>query len=216
MTDTELTPRQKYYRDRYLRLKEDPALYAEHLRKSREAMKRYYERIKADPVLYDQYLRKCRDRSGSEYTVLRAEEQKAELAAAHSAGFASVEEYADHLRRQRRREYIRLTGGKRGTPARRFQCLRARHRARAAGVGGDTTATLTHKEFADILERQGHRCLRCQREFSEGLPWTVDHIVPVRAGGALVKENVQALCQPCNTARSREITMQLNALWLAS
>ncbi len=49
----------------------------------------------------------------------------------------------------------------------------------------------------EVYEKQGHKCVKCGREFDfefmEG-----DHITPWREGGRTVVENCQMLCKECN------------------
>ena len=57
-----------------------------------------------------------------------------------------------------------------------------------------------------VYEKQQHRCPVCQRngidreyEFTE---MQGDHIVPWSRGGRTIEENLQMLCQRCNTEKS--------------
>lgn len=79
----------------------------------------------------------------------------------------------------------------------------ARARANAARWQRTTNApvTLTREEWAAILATQQHMCLHCSRLFSDALKPTRDHIIPVSKGGGLTKENVAALCRPCNSRK---------------
>lgn len=69
----------------------------------------------------------------------------------------------------------------------------------------NTQNTLTIQEWKEIIERQKNICLSCKRPFSEELKPTRDHIIPVSKGGSLTKENVQALCRPCNSSKFNKI-----------
>ncbi len=68
----------------------------------------------------------------------------------------------------------------------------ARRRARLADVGGPG---VTESEWAAILTEFAHRCARCGTD--ETL--TMDHIVPIHAGGEHGPTNVQPLCKRCNS-----------------
>ena len=64
--------------------------------------------------------------------------------------------------------------------------------------------TLTHEEWAEILELQQYQCEVCGVKFDERNVLTRperDHIIPLSLGGALNKENVQALCRKCNGSK---------------
>lgn len=76
------------------------------------------------------------------------------------------------------------------------QCRRARanawfHNRRANG------GTHTEREWADLCEAMGGRCLRCNSD----APLTKDHVVPVSQGGTNDIGNLQPLCRPCNAAK---------------
>lgn len=45
-----------------------------------------------------------------------------------------------------------------------------------------------------VLERDGHKCLRC----GSASKLTYDHVVPVSKGGGRTLENGQTLCSDCN------------------
>jgi 5-methylcytosine-specific restriction endonuclease McrA len=64
-----------------------------------------------------------------------------------------------------------------------------KQRRRAAG-------TLTVEDWELVLDVYGRNCLAC------GKPEvTIDHVVPVSAGGLNVVSNVQPLCGRCNTSK---------------
>lgn len=53
-----------------------------------------------------------------------------------------------------------------------------------------------------LLKHQKGRCARCQKMFSDKLPVTVDHIIPLSKGGNLTLSNVQLLCRSCNSIKN--------------
>jgi 5-methylcytosine-specific restriction endonuclease McrA len=63
-------------------------------------------------------------------------------------------------------------------------------RARKAEAEGNFTA----KEWLDLCERTGNKCLCCG---STG-KLTADHIVPLAKGGSNFISNIQPLCGSCN------------------
>jgi 5-methylcytosine-specific restriction endonuclease McrA len=85
------------------------------------------------------------------------------------------------------------------TPAGKANQARANHRRRLREK--QAPATLTAAEWQTILEQQGYRCPACGRPFSDALPPTRDHVIPVSQGGALTFDNCQALCRPCNSSK---------------
>lgn len=66
--------------------------------------------------------------------------------------------------------------------------------ARKRGGGGRYTA----QEWKDLCERCGNKCLCCGKE---KIKLTVDHVVPLIAGGKNVIENIQPLCRSCNSRK---------------
>lgn len=66
-------------------------------------------------------------------------------------------------------------------------------RARCKGAEGQ----LTKAEWGAIVVRYDGRCLSCG--FSGDVH--IDHIIPLSAGGAHTKENVQPLCPSCNNSK---------------
>jgi 5-methylcytosine-specific restriction endonuclease McrA len=67
-------------------------------------------------------------------------------------------------------------------------------RAKRAGAEGRLTGAELEARFAE----QGGICALC----GVGPPLTVDHIVPMSAGGPNLLPNIRFLCQPCNSRES--------------
>ena len=63
-------------------------------------------------------------------------------------------------------------------------------RKRAAGH-------LSIKEWAGVLQKYGHKCLKCGH--AENI--TIDHIVPISKGGTNAVTNLQPLCGKCNSSK---------------
>lgn len=59
----------------------------------------------------------------------------------------------------------------------------------------------TNEEWEEILERYGRKCLCCGT--TEKI--TRDHVIPVSLGGANTKENIQPLCQSCNSKKKKKV-----------
>jgi hypothetical protein len=64
-----------------------------------------------------------------------------------------------------------------------------------------------NKKRARILARDNYTCRECG--FNSATPHrdtlTIDHIVPVCEGGSNADENLQTLCQRCNTEKGRAL-----------
>ena len=69
-----------------------------------------------------------------------------------------------------------------------------KRRAREKGA----TGTITAKEWGALLERYGHKCLRCGQA---GVKLTLDHVLPLAMGGNHTINNAQCLCSTCNSIK---------------
>jgi 5-methylcytosine-specific restriction endonuclease McrA len=98
-------------------------------------------------------------------------------------------ENRDRLRARRRELY-------RADPARHKAYLYAWKDRKAANGG-----SFTSEEWIALCERYGYRCLSC----GDLCPLTADHVVPVSKGGANTIDNIQPLCQPCNSSKGTRI-----------
>lgn len=56
-----------------------------------------------------------------------------------------------------------------------------------------------------IMERDGHRCVKCGRSAEDGVKLHVDHIYPNSKGGEPTLENGQTLCDECNIGKGASI-----------
>lgn len=65
----------------------------------------------------------------------------------------------------------------------------------------DFTPDLTGKEWQEIKQSQGFKCVHC----GKNLKLTIDHIIPVSKGGLHTKSNIQGLCKPCNSSKNNKI-----------
>lgn len=98
-----------------------------------------------------------------------------------------------------KREYFRQYD------ARRSYAQRARlhnQRAEAMGLPGRITAD----DISHVLD--GAVCATCS-----GGPVELDHIIPLASGGANARENLQALCDSCNSRKLTKNTPQSWSKW---
>lgn len=70
-------------------------------------------------------------------------------------------------------------------------------RVREKGCKGGFTAN----EWSDLLDKYGHKCLRCGT--TENI--TADHVVPISLGGSGFISNIQPLCRSCNSKKHNKI-----------
>lgn len=76
-----------------------------------------------------------------------------------------------------------------------------RRHVRRRSVLASVVATLTAGEWCDIMEAHGYQCAYCGKPFSESLPVTQDHVIPLSKGGKHTKDNVVPACKPCNSRK---------------
>lgn len=96
------------------------------------------------------------------------------------------ETYIPRVREQDRLRYAE-------DPTRHIEQARANKHRQRAQEGGFTTA-----EWDALCARYGHRCPACG---ARGVKLTVDHVVPIKAGGTSWISNIQPLCWPCNSGK---------------
>ena len=75
--------------------------------------------------------------------------------------------------------------------------LRLKDARRRAQTGNDK---ITAGEWAELKARYDYICLRCRRREPE-IKLTLDHVVPLIAGGRNLISNVQPLCLSCNCSK---------------
>lgn len=82
--------------------------------------------------------------------------------------------------------------------------IRARKQHKRKSLEAKTKCTLTEHQWLVILQLQNYKCISCNKYFDEVAP-TKDHIIPVVKKGDFTVNNVQALCQPCNSSKNSNI-----------
>lgn len=108
-------------------------------------------------------------------------------------------------RRQYGREYSALHADEAGERAKLWRLNnpeRAAHndrikRARKRGAEGTHTA----KEIAALIKKQNYRCVYCGTSIRKKENRHVDHIMPLKLGGANDITNIQILCPTCNMSK---------------
>ena len=127
-------------------------------------------------------------------------------------------EHAQYLKRkeaqQRNRTRSKWDGAERNEPPRKI--TQRAHNANRWKAFRDRQSTHTRPiAWREIAESYGMRCAICGCEVDPNDKWisdngrqcygrkypTVDHIVPLRRGGADVLENVQLACKHCNSVK---------------
>jgi 5-methylcytosine-specific restriction endonuclease McrA len=63
----------------------------------------------------------------------------------------------------------------------------------------------THAEWQALKALHNHTCLCCARR-EPVIRLTPDHVIPLAKGGGNAIDNIQPLCQPCNSAKGTTTT----------
>ena len=58
---------------------------------------------------------------------------------------------------------------------------------------------ISNNEWSALLQKYENRCLCCKRS---DVKLTIDHVVPISKGGTNTIDNVQPLCQSCNSRKN--------------
>lgn len=59
----------------------------------------------------------------------------------------------------------------------------------------------TMEEIAEVFRRYGHKCAKCPSKHD----LTVDHIIPLAKGGTWDINNLQPMCQSCNSSKGVKV-----------
>lgn len=68
----------------------------------------------------------------------------------------------------------------------------------------DQTGVFTHEEWLQIKIKHNNTCLCCLKKEPE-IKLTIDHVIPLSKGGLNICENIQPLCQSCNSKKHAKI-----------
>jgi 5-methylcytosine-specific restriction endonuclease McrA len=126
-----------------------------------------------------------------------------ERKAASRKWFADNDEKVKQSRKLSRPQKTKYQREYRNTPEGRAFMLAGFARRRHNLAKSETTVTA--EEWLDILKWQENRCAICDKVFSKSLKATQDHIIPLSKGGLHKAENIQALCQECNSRKGNKI-----------
>lgn len=78
-----------------------------------------------------------------------------------------------------------------------YQEGKARRRERVLAAGGD----VTRRQRRLVFEQAGHKCVLC----GSAHKLSVDHKIPVALGGTRDTDNLQCLCQRCNSSKGAKV-----------
>lgn len=141
----------------------------------------------------------CRAIEKAAYQLANAEAIRASNAAYRAANRAALAERERAWREANPDRYSAIHSKHKAANKDAVNAATHRRRARIKGNGGSYTAA----EWRAIKAVHDFRCLLCGRQEPE-ITLTVDHIVPISAGGRNTAENLQPLCKSCNSKKYRQ------------
>jgi 5-methylcytosine-specific restriction endonuclease McrA len=89
----------------------------------------------------------------------------------------------------------------RNTPKGQAAAKRAKTKRRSLEF--NAVGMFTADEWIDLCERFGNKCVCCGRSDAK---LTVDHVIPLVAGGDNTIDNIQPLCFECNRSKWKDVT----------
>lgn len=94
------------------------------------------------------------------------------------------------------------------------RATQARSRQKRYWKEKETDATLTAEQWQKIINSQNNKCAICGKPFNKRRFATRDHIIPCSLGGGLTYENIQALCNRCNSSKRDKLDPGKIITWL--
>lgn len=73
--------------------------------------------------------------------------------------------------------------------------------AEAASGRPSINSRTRRKKVARLIERDGNRCFYCDTAFTDDVPPTLDHVMPVLVRRTWANEALVLACEPCNTGK---------------
>lgn len=114
--------------------------------------------------------------------------------------------------RERNKDYMKkYQSDYRRTPEGKAVCARKYHKRRVHAK--NVEISLTAEQWFYILENQNNRCNICDKKFTTKRRPTQDHIIPAMHNGDHSSNNVQALCQSCNSSKGGKLDKQYIQSW---
>jgi 5-methylcytosine-specific restriction endonuclease McrA len=84
-------------------------------------------------------------------------------------------------------------------------CQQRENAKRRAAASGYLGKHFTTQQWRALLEYFGHRCLACGASAQADEDLSVDHVIPLSLGGSNAIENIQPLCETCNSLKGATI-----------
>jgi len=167
--------------------------------------KQYYE-VHKDEITeyYKQYYKDHKDKI-IEYNKQWYEDNKGEILKHQKQYYLDNSEEIAKYQKQYRQ-----------TPEGKLADKNSKHKRRLIKLGTDSKDKTTIEEWNNIILSQNNCCLMCNKEFSEDLKPTMDHIIPLNRWNEFPdviihsKDNIQALCQSCNSRKGVKLINELN------
>jgi 5-methylcytosine-specific restriction endonuclease McrA len=204
-------PRYKDYvsRKAHERYLENPE---KHIERARKYQREHHDLVRAYRIAYYErnrtrlidYSREYRDSHREHYSEYNSQykRQNSEYVRLYNIAYRAAHRAEDleykrryhaehrHEERERDRRYYQAHPEKK-------RAKENNRKARIYGNGG----RYTDREWIELCAAYDNRCLCC----GEKTKLTVDHVVPVSKGGRNSIDNIQPLCQSCNSKKGRQV-----------
>ena len=147
-------------------------------------------------------------------------ERNTEKAKAYSKNW--VAEHAEHVKAQKQQHYAENKQYYRDKHVRWYEVNRDQYiqqrlayfrteegKIRNRNAAGkhrslERQGDVTLSEIDDLMQRQTH-CAYCDRKFSNTLPATIDHVIPLSKSGKHTISNLVLACKSCNSRKHNKL-----------
>ena len=166
--------------------------YEEHKEQRKSYLKEHKERIQERQRIYKEEHKEALQKCDKKYREEHKKEKK-------SYGEEHKEERAVYSSKYRKTRKGKVAN------------QRAQHKRHA--LTKNTKVDLTIEQWQFILKNQNNRCNRCGKRFTTKRPATQDHIIPVKHNGDYSSDNIQALCNSCNSSKCAKLVKEYIQIW---
>jgi 5-methylcytosine-specific restriction endonuclease McrA len=118
------------------------------------------------------------------------------------ASSARIADFQRHYYERNREEVISRSEEWSKNNGEKVKQFKANNRRKRRAAKNASRGSFTAKEFEELCERYGNRCLSCG---VTGVVLEADHVVPLTRGGSDDICNIQPLCGSCNRRKLVDI-----------
>ena len=81
---------------------------------------------------------------------------------------------------------------------------KARYQSHRRALKNASLGNHTYEQWLELKEKFGNKCLACLKIEPE-IKLAADHVIPISLKGSDSIENIQPLCQPCNSSKRTKV-----------